>query len=72
MVFTASAEGRVIADLAKEDVTILDDGQSPVAILKFHSQYDLPLRLGLLVDTSESIHDRKQFEQKQPKPFSAK
>jgi len=67
--FTAFDKGKVVADLTKEDVTILDDGQSPAAILEFHSQYDLPLRLGLLVDTSESIHDRIRFEQEAAKTF---
>jgi len=67
--FTAFDKGKVVADLTKEDVTILDDSQSPAAILEFHSQYDLPLRLGLLVDTSDSIHDRIRFEQEAAKAF---
>ena len=67
--FTASAKGKVIADLTKEDVSIRDDGEAPAAILEFHSQYDLPLRLGLLVDTSESIHNRMRFEQEAAKTF---
>ena len=67
--FTASAKGKVIADLKKEDFTISDDGQEPAAILEFHSQNDLPLRLGLLVDTSESIHKRMRFEQGAAKSF---
>jgi Ca-activated chloride channel homolog len=67
--FTASVKGKIIADLTKEDITILDDGQPPAAILEFHSQYDLPLRLGLLVDTSGSIHDRVRFEHEAAKAF---
>ena len=67
--FTASAKGKAIADLTKEDITIRDDDQAPAAILEFHSQYDLPLRLGLLVDTSESIHPRMRFEHEAAKAF---
>jgi VWFA-related protein len=67
--FTASAKGKAIADLTKEDITIRDDDQAPAAILEFHSQYDLPLRLGLLVDSSESIHPRMRFEQEAAKAF---
>ena len=67
--FTASAKGKVIVDLTKEDVSIRDDEQEPAAILEFHSQYDLPLRVGLLVDTSESIHARMRFEQAAAQTF---
>jgi Ca-activated chloride channel homolog len=67
--FTASAKGKAIADLTKEDIIIRDDDQAPAAILEFHSQYDLPLRLGLLVDTSESIHPRMRFEHEAAKAF---
>lgn len=67
--FTASAKGKAIADLTKEDIIIRDDDQAPAAILDFHSQYDLPLRLGLLVDTSESIHPRMRFEHEAAKAF---
>jgi Ca-activated chloride channel homolog len=67
--FTASANGKSIPDLTKEDLTIRDDNQLPAAILEFHSQYDLPLRVGLLVDTSASVHDRLRFEQAAAKSF---
>jgi VWFA-related protein len=67
--FTASAKGKAIADLTTEDLIIRDDGQAPAAIVEFHSQYDLPLRLGLLVDTSESIHPRLRFEHEAAKAF---
>jgi VWFA-related protein len=67
--FTASIDGRVIPDLTVEDVDIRDDRQLPAAILEFHSQHDLPLRVGLLVDTSASVHDRMRFEQAAAKSF---
>ena len=42
---------------------ILDDNKPPKAIRGFVSQTDLPLRVGLLVDASNSIRDRFKFEQ---------
>ena len=45
--------GRIATDLAKEDFTLLEDDR-PQAIRYFSQQSDLPLTLGLLVDTSMS------------------
>jgi Ca-activated chloride channel homolog len=61
--FTASVHGKFVGDLTKDDITIQDDGEIPAAILEFRPQHDLPLRVGLLVDTSGSIKDRFHFEQ---------
>jgi VWFA-related protein len=55
--------GKFVRDLKKEDFSILDDHKPPQAIVKFSQQTDLPLRLGLLIDTSGSVHGRFQFEQ---------
>ncbi len=46
-------EGRIVKDLTKEDFTLLEDGR-PQTIRYFSQQTDLPLTLGLLVDTSMS------------------
>jgi Ca-activated chloride channel homolog len=53
---------RVVFDLKQHDFKIFDDNQ-PQEIRFFSSQSDLPLRIGLLLDTSNSIRDRLQFEQ---------
>jgi Ca-activated chloride channel family protein len=55
--------GKFVRDLSKDDFTILDDHKPPQAIVNFTQQTDLPLELGLLVDTSGSVHGRFQFEQ---------
>ncbi len=55
--------GKFVRDLNKSDFTILDDHKPPQAIVNFTQQTDLPLQLGLLVDTSGSVHGRFQFEQ---------
>ena len=46
-------DGKVVRDLAKEDFSLLEDGR-PQTIQYFSRQSDLPLTLGLLVDTSMS------------------
>jgi VWFA-related protein len=62
--FTVTDEhGRYIRGLKQNDFTILDDRKPPKEILSFHSETDLPLQIGLLIDTSQSVHDRFKFEQ---------
>src|SRR5712675_1832502 len=53
---------KLVPDLAENDFKIWDD-KSPQAIRYFSRQTDLPLRIGLLMDTSNSIRDRLKFEQ---------
>ena len=61
--FSATDNGRSVSDLGLPDIHILDDQKPPAAILGLHSESDLPLRLGLLIDTSASVHERFSFEQ---------
>src|SRR3954463_1639767 len=53
---------KLVPDLEKTDFKIFDD-KSPQSIRYFSRQTDLPLRIGLLMDTSNSIRDRIKFEQ---------
>lgn len=53
---------KLVPDLQKEDFKVLDD-KLPQDIRYFSRQTDLPLRIGMLVDTSNSIRDRIKFEQ---------
>ena len=55
--------GRYIRGLKQDDFKILDDRKPPKEILSFHSETDLPLQVGLLIDTSQSVRDRVKFEQ---------
>lgn len=50
-----------ITDLDKGDFKVLDNG-SPQAIRFFGRETDLPLRIALLLDTSNSIRPRLKFE----------
>jgi Ca-activated chloride channel family protein len=53
---------KLVPTLEKDDFKISDD-KSPQSIRYFARQTDLPLRIGLLMDTSNSIRDRLKFEQ---------
>jgi VWFA-related protein len=55
--------GKFVRDLNKNDFSILDDHKPPQQIVRFSQQTDLPLQIGLLIDTSGSVHGRFQFEQ---------
>jgi VWFA-related protein len=60
--FAVSSHGHMVNDLVLSDIQIHDDGKPPVKILQFAPQSKLPLRVGLLVDTSGSVQERFGFE----------
>jgi VWFA-related protein len=53
---------KLVSDLDKQDFKIFDDNVSQ-EIRYFSKQNDLPLRIGMLLDTSNSIRERLKFEQ---------
>ena len=53
---------RMVLDLTKGDFRLFEDNK-PQAITNFSRETDLPLRIGILVDTSNSIRERLHFEQ---------
>lgn len=53
---------KLVPDLEKQDFEVFDD-KLPQEIRYFSRQTDLPLRIGMLVDTSNSIRERIKFEQ---------
>jgi VWFA-related protein len=55
-------KNRLVTDLTKDDFRIFEDGK-PQNIRFFSRETDLPLRIGMLIDTSNSIRDRLRFEQ---------
>jgi Ca-activated chloride channel homolog len=55
--------GKFVRDLNERDFSILDDHKPPQSIVSFSQETDLPLQIGLLIDTSGSVHGRFQFEQ---------
>jgi VWFA-related protein len=64
LIFTVTDKhGKFIKDLTESDIHILDDHKPVEKFDAFHTQTDLPLRVGLLIDASNSIRDRFKFEQ---------
>jgi Ca-activated chloride channel homolog len=59
---------RFLTDLRKEDFQVLEDNK-PQEILSFSRESDLPLRIALLIDTSNSVRDRFAFEQQASADF---
>jgi Ca-activated chloride channel family protein len=53
---------KLITDLEQRDFQIKENNR-PETISFFNRQTDLPLRIGILLDTSNSIRDRLRFEQ---------
>jgi len=55
-------KGRFVTDLTVNDFEVIEN-KKPQFIQQFTAESDLPLRLGLLIDTSNSIRDKFRFEQ---------
>ena len=53
---------KLVTDLNKEDFTVFDD-KVQQEIVSFAQPTDLPLRIGMVLDTSNSIRQRLKFEQ---------
>jgi Ca-activated chloride channel family protein len=64
--------GKFVRNLNQGDFSILDDRQPPQSIDAFRRETDLPLQLGLLVDTSGSVRERFAFEQEAAASFMEK
>lgn len=63
MLFTVSdKKGRFVTDLKKEDFDIVEE-KRPQQIVEFSSESELPLRLAVLIDSSNSIRERFRFQQ---------
>jgi VWFA-related protein len=64
LVFTVTdKKGHFITGLNQSSFGLLDDGRPPEAVLHFYQQTNLPLRVGIMLDTSSSIRGRFAFEQ---------
>jgi Ca-activated chloride channel family protein len=55
--------GKFVRNLNQNDFAILDDHKPPQSIVNFRRETDLPIEVGLLIDTSGSVHSRFEFEQ---------
>lgn len=65
VVFTVTdSSGRFVSKLSVQDFNVLDNQHVPERISYFQQQSGLPLRVGLLVDLSDSVRDRFEYEKK--------
>jgi VWFA-related protein len=55
-------KNRLVVDLTKDDLRVLENNK-PQAISYFSRESDLPLRIGILIDTSNSVRERLRFEE---------
>jgi VWFA-related protein len=70
VIFTVTDKhGKFVKDLQQKHFTILDNNLPPREIKGFQAETDLPLRVGLLIDASNSIRDRFLFEQRAATEF---
>jgi len=72
ILFVATDHGKPIRDLIQSEVTVRDAGKPPVSVVAFRTESELPLRLGLIIDTSESVKGRFSFEQSAASDFVQK
>jgi Ca-activated chloride channel homolog len=64
VVFTVTDKhNHYVRDLNKTDFKVIDDGKPVIQIRSFRRETELPLRVGLLIDSSASVRGRFKFEQ---------
>jgi len=70
LIFTVTdGHGRFVTGLKQENFGLLDDHKRPERIYHFTQQTNLPLRVGVMLDTSASIRGRFKFEQEAASEF---
>ena len=70
LIFTVTDhKGKFVTGLQQQDFGLLDDGRPPERVMRFQQQTNLPLRVGIMLDTSTSIRQRFQFEQQAATDF---
>jgi|SRR5271166_4766145 len=64
VVFTVTDKrGHYVKDLTQSDFRVYDDNKPAESVRSFSRETNLPLRVGLLIDASNSVRDRFKFEQ---------
>ena len=73
VVFTVTdSRGRFVSNLPRSSFQVLDNRRAPQTVEYFEQQTNLPLRVALLIDLSDSIRGRFQFEQQAASTFLKK
>jgi hypothetical protein len=52
VLFVATRKGKAVGNLSLNDISVRDDDKPPTAILGFRTELELPLRVGVAIDTS--------------------
>jgi VWFA-related protein len=64
VIFTVTDKhNHFVKNLTRNDFKVLDDKKPQPTLTFFRSETELPLRVGLLIDASNSVRDRFKFEQ---------
>lgn len=69
LVLTVKKGKHLVDSLKPEDLSILDNGEPPEQVTNFRTDTNLPLRLALVLDKSDSVRQRFKFEQKYANEF---
>jgi VWFA-related protein len=70
LIFTVTDhKGSFVTGLQQQNFGLLDNGRPPERVVRFTQQTNLPLRVGIMLDTSSSIRQRFQFEQQAATDF---
>jgi Ca-activated chloride channel homolog len=67
--FGVTSGGHIVNGLELNDIRVRDDNRPPEKVLQFTPQSKLPLRIGLLIDTSGSVQPRFAFEKQAAAKF---
>ncbi len=70
--FTVSDGKKVVEDVDAQELSVSDDGSPAESIVYFGRLRALPLRLGFLIDSSDSIIQRSHFEEQAASNFAHK
>jgi Ca-activated chloride channel family protein len=70
--FAATDNGKPVTNLTIKDIDVHDDHKLPAAMIALRNESQLPLRLGLVIDTSSSVANRFKFEQESATNFMRK
>lgn len=65
------AHGKLVSGLTQDDFAVLTDGKPGAEITSFYQHEDLPLRVALVLDTSESMRRQIAAEEQAARAFLA-